>query len=75
MTGVLPRPDVESLMSYLPPVGWADVATRRDLEALESRLGAEVERALNSRTRTLFFSLAGLMVTLTASVAGALTLA
>lgn len=28
----------ETLMSYLPPVGWADVATKRDLDALEERM-------------------------------------
>ena len=27
-----------TLMTYLPPVGWADVATKRDLDALEERL-------------------------------------
>jgi chromosome segregation ATPase len=28
----------ETLMEMLPPVGWADVATKRDLDALEDRM-------------------------------------
>ena len=28
----------ETLMELLPPVGWADVATKRDLDALENQL-------------------------------------
>ena len=28
----------ETLMEMLPPVGWADVATKRDLDALENQL-------------------------------------
>jgi hypothetical protein len=27
--------DAATLMEYLPPVGWADVATRRDLDTIE----------------------------------------
>ena len=30
-------------MELLPPVGWADVATTRDLLALEARMDARVE--------------------------------
>ena len=34
----------ESLMELLPGVGWADVATSRDLDALEERMNLRFER-------------------------------
>ena len=32
----------EALLSLLPPVGWGDVATRRDLETFAARIDARV---------------------------------
>jgi hypothetical protein len=32
-----------TLMEMMPPVGWADVATKRDLDALEERMGYRFE--------------------------------
>lgn len=34
----------ETLMDLLPPVGWAEVATKRDLVQLEQRLEVRFER-------------------------------
>jgi hypothetical protein len=35
---VLGPEDAATLIEHLPPVGWADVATKRDLDALELRI-------------------------------------
>ena len=43
----------ETLMSMLPPVGWADVATKHDLLQLEERLELRLEAKLEHMTREL----------------------
>ena len=42
----------DTLMRLLPPVGWADVATKRDLDALEQRLDTRID-TLATRIDTL----------------------
>jgi hypothetical protein len=68
---VLGTQRADTLMSLLPPVGWADVATKddirlleRDLSSLEARLEAKLERALREQTRTLMFGLIGSVFTI-----------
>ncbi len=55
----------ETLMSMLPPVGWADVATKDDLAALDARFEAKLHRELTRQTRTMIFALIGALFTMT----------
>ncbi len=40
---VLGAQPAETLMEMMPPVGWADVATKRDLDAVEQRMDLRFE--------------------------------
>jgi len=66
-------------MGMLPPVGWADVATKHDLAALEERLGlrfdARLEERLASQLRVLLIALVTTLLTMTSLCLGAFALA
>jgi hypothetical protein len=46
-------------MEYLPPVGWADVATKRDIDALGDRIRAEFSDKMSAHTRTVALAITG----------------
>ena len=53
-----------TLMELLPPVGWADVATKQDIAAIERRLET-VEREIRAQTwklMTLIVAVQGIVV-------------
>ena len=77
LEATLGRDPADTLMGMLPPVGWADVATRHDLSHLEERMNLRFE-ALQERLEKMAHKfradLVIAIVALFAALAGLLSL-
>ncbi len=70
---VLGTEEATTLMAHLPPVGWSDVATKRDIGNLELKLENlkdELTALIESRLSGMLRSLVALMTGLVLTVAG-----
>ncbi len=85
LTVIFGHDDATALMEHLPPVGWADVATRRDLdnqttvlrgelEALRLGVEASLHREISSRKSAFIWMLLASNATFASIVLAAVTL-
>lgn len=70
LQAVLGSDEATTLMELLPPVGWADVATKRDLDLGLERLELRLRERFANQTRTLVLAVTGINLALAFGIAG-----